>query len=341
MKFTIFVTQKCNLRCKYCYEGDSKINKDMTFDIADKTVKFISNKVNESSDNEPLYIVFHGGEPLLNFKIIKYIYASILETVKDKEIIFDMTTNGTLMNDEIMSFIKDNINNISISIDGNQESHDLNRVFADGRGSYEKVITNAKKLLANNIDVRIRMTYSSNSVDKLCENIYSIADCGFTEIVPVVDYYDDNWNKNHINILNEEISKIIDRKKLYPDNNISLIELDVLNTKKGDCFGGVVSYAIDIFGNIYPCTISISNKDFIIGNVNDTQLDVKKIYELCKINASDNKKCLGCNRYEFCEGTRCKIINKQITGDYDIPPAIICASQSIAVKTTRKLKNIL
>lgn len=340
MKFTIFVTEKCNLKCKYCYEGNEKINKDMTFDIADKTIQFINHKVKEMNDNKPLNIILHGGEPLLNFKLIKYIHTSILETITDREIIFDMTTNGTLMNNEIIGFIKDHIDNISVSIDGNQESHDLNRIFSDGSGSYKKIILNAKLLLDNNINVRARMTYNSKSVDKLCESVYSIADCGFTEIVPVIDYYDNNWNKRHIDILNEQISKIIDKKSLYPNNNISLIELNVLNTKRGQCFGGVVSYAIDVSGNIYPCTLSASNKDFIIGNVKNLQLYKEKVDKLCKINSADNSSCLGCNRYEFCEGTRCKIINKQITGNYDVPPPIVCASQGVAVKTTKKLKSI-
>lgn len=337
MKFTILVTSKCNLKCKYCYEGSQKSSKDMTFNIADKTIEFIIDRLKDSPENRPLYIVFHGGEPLLNFSLIKYIHNAILEKVTDREVVFDMTTNGTIMNKEIISYIKKKIDSISISIDGTKYSHDLNRVFKDGIGSYDIVISNTKKLLSEGIKLRARMTFNSKNIEQLYEGVKSMLDMGFTYIVPAIDYYDRQWNEKHLEILENQVFKLLDYQKLYPSRHISLTELDFLTKKKGDCFGGINSYCIDERGKIYPCTYSIGESNFIIGNVENLQLIDSKINKLCKIYQSEIKECSGCTRYEYCIGTRCKIINKLITGKYKKPPAIVCAKENLNVKTIKDL----
>lgn len=338
MDFTIFVTSKCNLKCKYCYEGNEKSNKNMTVETADKTIDFMVKRVKNSDIKRPVNVVFHGGEPLLNFELIKYMLRHITEKI-DRKIIFNITTNGTIITDEIVEYISRYINNISISIDGTRTTHDLNRTFYDGSGSYEIVIHNAKKLLSKNVDVRARMTFNSQNVNELYDGVKFLLDIGFKYVVPVADFYDNGWSENGIEIFKKQFFKILNIKKENHEQRISLTDLKLLYRKRGDCFGGISNFTIDVDGNIYPCTFSAGNSSFIIGNVYEGKLLEDKIDELINIYQAENECCRGCTRYEYCIGVRCKIFNKLITGDYITPPGIVCAIENAIVDIMEREAN--
>lgn len=339
MNVYLLVTSKCNLMCPYCYEGKDKANKDMTLEVADKAVNFIIDKFKEDRSDRPLTIIFHGGEPLLNFEIIKYITSCIQNVIPENKVRFDMTTNGTIINDEIIRFIKTNIDNISISIDGTKESHNVNRYFSNGNGSYDIVLKNSQRLINEGISVDARMTFNSSTVKGLYEGVESISKMGFRHISPVTDFYDNEWDQKDIEVLENQIDKLIELKNKYPKNKISLIELSLLLRKVGDCFGGFNTLCIDEKGFIYPCAFSFGKSEFIIGNINDENISTDKLDNLKEIYIDENKDCKGCTRYENCIGTRCKILNKLVTGDYNLPPAIICASQKININTIKRLKE--
>ena len=337
MKFTIFITEKCNLRCTYCYEQGMDRNKSMDIKVADKTIDFICRKIKNEELNIPLYIVFHGGEPLMNFEVVKHIHKGLSKKVVGRKIIYDMTTNGTCLDTEKIDFICKNIDNISVSIDGTKETHDKNRIFENGKGSYDISVKNAKKFLDRGKDVRIRMTYTTNTVSELYESIAQITKYGFRTIVPVTDFMDTNWTKSHINTINDQISKLINLKEEYQNLDVSLIDIINLNTRKGDCFGGVVSFAIDANGGIFPCTFSVGENEFKLGSVFDEDISEEKKRELIKIYTSDNEECEGCSRKEFCSSVRCKLINKKVTGEFNKSIPIICALEKVALATTKKI----
>lgn len=338
MKFSIMLTEDCNLRCKYCYEGNNKIKNNLDKYTADKVISFILNCLKKELDLEkPLYIVFHGGEPLMNFKIMKYIHNSLSEKVNDRRIIYDITTNGTIINEEIKFFLKDNIDNVSISIDGTKKSHDTNRIFDDGQGSYDLVIKNAKTLLDSGISIRCRMTFNTQNIHNLYESVINLDKYGFKYIVLGIDNYD-NWNKHYMDIYSKELERLINYKEIKCRDNISMLNIELINKKKGDCFGGISSFCIDTKGFIYPCTFAVNKEEFIIGNIHDDCiLNNKKIKELCKIYISQNEKCTGCTRYDYCLGVRCKILNKLVTNEYTNPPCIVCFDEHMKVKTTKAL----
>ncbi|MDX5727168.1 radical SAM protein [Clostridioides difficile] len=338
MKFTIFVTEDCNLRCTYCYEGNDKKKENMSYETADKTIDFICNKELESNSDYTT-IDLHGGEPFINIDLIKYIHRDLVDRLSDKKILFDITTNGTIINDEIIEFIAKNVKNISISIDGKKNIHDINRIDANGVGTYEKVMENGKRLIDKGIYVRARMTYNSNTVKYLYESVYDIAKQGFKNIAPISDFMDKNWDNSHIKILNEQISKIMNIKKDYPDIDISILDKQFINKKKGDCFGGINSYAIDTRGDVYPCTVCVGDKDILLGNIYDG-LDDKKIKNLIKIYISKNEECDGCTRLDYCMSTRCKLINKKVTGKFQSAVPIYCGLERVYVETTKKLCSL-
>jgi len=344
LNFTILVTEDCNLNCKYCYEGNNKQKSYMNSETADKVVDFILNELKKNpEDKHPLQIVFHGGEPLLNFDIIKYLDKSISKLIIDRQIIYDMTTNGTIFNDEIKNFIKEKVGLFSISIDGTKESHDKNRVFSNGLGSYDIVIKNSKEILEEGIELRARMTFNEHNINNLFESVVNVYELGFKYIVPAIDFYS-NWNDDSLDILSDEIDKLIEFKKENSHAEISLTNIPMLNFKKGDCFGGICSFTIDAKGLVYPCTFTACKEDYVIGDVKREVncLDEDRINELSKISFSENsenKECLRCSRHDYCTGVRCKILNKLVTGNYNLPPYITCFEEHIHVRAINKLKH--
>lgn len=337
MKFTIFITEKCNLRCKYCYESGLDRSRDMDINVANKTIDFILRKIKSESLDRPLYIVLHGGEPLVNFEMVKHIHKELSDKVNGREIIYDMTTNGTILDSDKIDFICKNIDNISVSIDGTRVSHDRNRVFVNGGGSYDIAIKNAKKLLDREKDVRIRMTYTTNTVSELYESISQIAKYGFTNIVPIADYMDINWTQSHVNTLNNQISMLINLQEKHPSLDIDLLDIKSLNTRKGDCFGGIVSFAIDVHGDIFPCTFSVGDEELKLGSVFDQDVNEEKQKELVKIYTSENEGCKDCLRKEYCYSMRCKLLNKKVMGNFNKSIPIMCSLQKVCMTTTKKL----
>ena len=146
---TLQVTQNCNLRCGYCiYSGAYKdqrthTNKRMTWEMAKKAIDFY---LEHSSDTKELSIGFYGGEPLLEIELIKRCIDYLDETVQGKEIEYYITTNGTLLNEEIFLFLSSHSFHILISLDGNKEEHDKHRRFLSGEGSFNTIIENVRRI---------------------------------------------------------------------------------------------------------------------------------------------------------------------------------------------------
>lgn len=170
MLFNIWVTTACNMRCKYCYENSTDIKKmNLFLDIktAEKMVDFVIEYMQKRDKKEYLIVNFHGGEPLLNFSIIKDIERMIRENFDNKRILFGITTNALLLeNNEIIKFLADNFEySLSISIDGTKKIHDFNRVDSNQKGTYDRVEMYLKQLLTMNAKVRARMTITPETID--------------------------------------------------------------------------------------------------------------------------------------------------------------------------------
>ena len=163
MLIGIWVTTGCNLKCKYCYEGTEKKSENMTKEVADKTIKFIKATYDKKS-LEPLVVEFHGGEPLLNYPIIQYL---ILEIEKIfPEALFGITTNGLLLTTERIKYLSEKMNyGFSLSIDGDRDINDQNRIDYHGNGTYKAIMKIVPELLRYRHDIRARMTYTPETVE--------------------------------------------------------------------------------------------------------------------------------------------------------------------------------
>lgn len=324
MGYSIWVTADCNLQCKYCYEGNDKPRVYMNNVTADQVVKYI---LSDYDDDESLLINFHGGEPLLNMKIIEYLVKKINTDINPAtEVIYSVTTNGTVLSASILNFMLDNSFEITISIDGNEETQNYLRPFKNGNKSFDVVLKNALILNQKFPNLRLRMTFNSKTTDCLASNVIFLCEQGFQTIVPIEDDFDTEWDEIHLEILEEQIKLI----KAYLEKNhtksVSLCEK--LSPCTGNCSGGISSKHIFCDGKIYPCLMAGNEDNFEVGDIN-TGINELKLSEILETADKENPTCSGCSLINYCEGSRCKIINKLVTGNYLQPAAIQCRITSL------------
>jgi len=282
----LWVTNRCNFKCRYCYVQPNNNDLDLTIETVDKIIKFISQTI---KSDQALIVNFHGGEPLLNFDVIIYFIEKC--DSKFKNVSYGMTTNGYLLNDNIIEFIAKKFRfNLSISIDGMENTHEYNRVSLDGKRTHRLIMDNAKKLLYLNPGVRVRMTFDKENVDSLFENI---------------KYVIDNKYKNvKLKILEETFESL------------------------NFCTAGHGYFSIDVQGNIYPCIALVGNNKHIIGDVING-INKNKLKELEKVICQEVSICDGCKLYDYCEATRCLLVNYATTGDYLKPNLVKCNMMNV------------
>ncbi|MGG2469299.1 radical SAM protein [Paraclostridium bifermentans] len=339
MKFTIFLTRDCNLDCKYCYEGD-KSSDYMSIETADKVINFIDGRVKNIPylKKNKINIVLYGGEPLLNHKVLDYI-VNKLDIKNEYNANFDMTTNGTIMNSTILNTLK-KIDSVSVSIDGGVDIHNKNRIFKSNKGTFNVVKETIEKMISEGISIRARGTYNPQTCKYLYDSVDAISNLGVDCIVMHPDMSDENWNEQDFDIIFNQIKKMINDENLNKKcKHISLIDDYKFSCEVGSCFGGIADFAIDCNGDVYPCSRAVGFKEFLIGNVYNNNLNNEKINQLVKLNI-DNDVCKGCSRINYCEGNRCKIINKMDTGDFFKPNGIICKFEEIELNKYKYIKGL-
>ncbi len=319
------MTDKCNLACNYCYE---KNNVDRTADreVMDigTIIAFIKEKADQYKERDIL-ISFHGGEPLLEYNKIRE-YVERLEMVfRDRRLFLFMTTNGLLLNREKADYLMSHFTELSVSIDGCKEAHDLNRVFPNGHGSYQEVIQNVEQSGLDKNKLRIRMTVTANNVVHLASGVENLVMQGFRCIVPAVALEDPEWTEERLMILENELIRI---KKKYYGKNIRIAMIDRKEMqKKGQCAGGITSFNIMENGDVYPCEFVAGNKMFLLGNVTDIHIDEEALRKLYGHDSC--RECTECTYKMYCEGVRCKYINMSNNDDLHTPSDITCMVENI------------
>lgn len=324
MNVTLWLTDRCNLRCKYCYENDTHSIHDMTSEIACQAVNFMKKQLFITNE-KILKVFFHGGEPLLNYEVIPQIIEMINASINSKvKIIYGITTNGTIINDNIIDYLTANINKLSVSLDGSKETHDKYRVTSTGHSVYEEAIKFFQAARRNRSDVCARMTYRADTVSSLFNNVVHLYNQGALIIHPAPDLYDSQWSKTAIDIAFINFRKL--KKFIAQHNDLKIIPLvdNERHTLMGTCDGGVTSFNILPNGDLYPCTYSTNNHDLCCGNVWDG-VNVQSVSKIAAISNNKNLDCVGCSHINSCRSTKCKLVNLALTGDPNLPSAIYCA----------------
>jgi len=318
--FNVWVTKKCNLKCSYCYEGIEKEHREITVEQIPSIINFIRQM---GKDEEYIIVNFHGGEPLLNTKVIFEICRQL--EAWDKIIYYSLTTNGVLLERPLLEQLKKHRITLSVSLDGTEEYHNKNRVDAMQKGSYEKSIKGALLALKMGIYVRARMTITPNNYAGMVEGVKHLIDCGFQTIVATPDYFCQEWTEEMI----EDIWQWMTLLEEYQEK-FSFLEKQI--SRKGICSGGENECNIDVDLTIYPCTYSVGRDEYQIGTV-IKGIHKEKRKQIEMIGKETNPSCSDCGLEPFCMSTRCKIVNKILTGDYCEPSPAICAFERLAYTT--------
>lgn len=322
MQYSIWVTNACNLRCKYCYEKDKK-NVQMQRGTARQIFQYIKERSEVLFDND-IQISIHGGEPLLNYDTLCY-FVQLLRAWK-KDISMNMTTNATLLDEEKLAFILENFNEISISIDGTSEIHDKNRVTPKGKGSFYDVSKNIDKLLAHRNNIIARMTVTPETVFNLYDSVAYLYNRGFCVISPILDQCDGHWDEETMEELKQQLLKLSDGFSGKKDIRIGLLE-EMKYRKKSKCLPGDMTMHINPKGVFYPCAYVVGDSRFEIGNI-ETGLDDVKLQKIREINKYEFESCHACSWKEYCCGYRCKLMNYAISAEFQ-PQYVACKLEHI------------
>lgn len=314
----LHIAHDCNLACKYCFadEGEYKGDKGMmSFEVGKQALDFL---IANSGNRRNLEVDFFGGEPLMNFDVVKQLvrYGREQEKIHNKNFRFTLTTNGVLLNDDIMDFINEEMANVVLSVDGRKEIHDLMRPTRNGKGSYDLIIPKFQKLAESrkHKNYYVRGTFTHNNLD-FAEDVLSLADLGFEQISvePVVAQDDQDYaiRESDIPKICDEYDKLakalIERKKNGKGVNFFHFMIDLsggpcVAKRLSGCGSGTEYLAVTPWGDLYPCHQFVGQEEFLLGNVFDgvKKTDICDEFKLCNVYAKS--KCKDCFARFYCSG---------------------------------------
>jgi uncharacterized protein len=314
----LHIAHDCNLACKYCFASEGEYNGDralMSLEVGKKALDFL---VANSGNRVNLEVDFFGGEPTLNFDVVKGIveYGRSLEAPHNKKFRFTLTTNGILLNDEMMEFANKEMSNVVLSIDGRKEVNDKMRPMRGGQGSYDTIVPKYLKVAESRdqMNYYVRGTYTRNNLD-FSEDVKHLADLGFEQISvePVVASPSDSYALRPEDIPTllsqyDELAKdIIERRKAGKGINFFHFMIDLsggpcVAKRLSGCGSGTEYLAITPWGDIYPCHQFVGNEDFLMGNVDEGILrtDIQDEFKTCNVYAKE--KCKECFAKFYCSG---------------------------------------
>lgn len=325
----IWVTRACNLRCLYCYEGMTKTDRTLSSRHIELLADYIREELHKSGT---LWINFHGGEPVLAFdKILELCKKLELE---QNRIFYSMTTNATLLNDAVLKEIKRREIYLSVSIDGVEAAHNLNRKFPDGRGSFRLTADGVILAQKYDIPIRCRMTVTPNNYMHLFDSVKYLTALGLENIVAVPDLYDENWNEDILRGIEEIIRQIFSNGY----ENFTFFESEI--RKKGICMGGREEINIDVNLDVYPCSYAVGNEKYLLGNIQKRGIfDNKKLNLLDAMSTEKMEDCEGCGFSGYCISKRCRILNEALTGSGNRPSPVVCGFEHLFYHVNNNLNQ--
>ena len=314
----LHIAHDCNLACKYCFAEEGEYHGRralMSFEVGKKALDFL---VANSGNRVNLEVDFFGGEPLMNWDVVKQLvaYGRSLEKPNNKKFRFTLTTNGVLLNDEVMEFVNKEMSNVVLSLDGRKEVNDRMRPFRTGKGSYDLIVPKFQKLAEsrNQTNYYIRGTFTRNNLD-FSEDVKHFADLGFKQmsIEPVVGPEEDPYSIREQDLpqIMEEYDKLaleyIDRYKKGNGFNffhfmIDLTQGPCVYKRLSGCGSGTEYLAVTPWGDFYPCHQFVGNEDFLMGNVDEGITKPEIVKEFGNCNVYSKEKCKNCFAKFYCSG---------------------------------------
>ena len=352
----LHIAHDCNLACQYCFaeEGEYHGKRElMSYEVGKKALDFL---VANSGNRRNLEVDFFGGEPLMNFQVVKDLvaYGRSLEKEHDKNFRFTLTTNGVLLDDDIMEFANKEMGNVVLSIDGRKEVHDRMRPFRKGAGSYDLIVPKFQKFAESRHQDKyyVRGTFTHNNLD-FSKDVLHLADLGFKQISvePVVAQATDSYaiREEDLPQLMEEYENLalemVRRHGTEEDFNFFHFMIDLeggpcVAKRLSGCGSGTEYLAVTPTGDLYPCHQFVGNTDFLMGNVDDgvVNTDLRDEFKSCNVYAKE--KCRECFARFYCSGG-CAANSYNFHGDIHNAYDIGCALQKKRVECAIMIKAAL
>ncbi len=314
----LHIAHDCNLACKYCFAGEGEYCGDrslMSFEVGKQAFDFL---IANSGTRKNLEVDFFGGEPLMNFEVVKQLvaYAREQEKIHNKNFRFTLTTNGVLLDEEVMDFANKEMYNVVLSLDGRKETNDRMRVSRNGKGSYDLIVPKFKEMVKRRGDKEyyIRGTYTHYNTD-FTKDILHMADLGFTKLAmePVVASSDAPYalKEEDLPILFDQYEKLATEMIRREKNGKGftffhyMIDLEggpCIAKRIAGCGVGTEYVAVTPWGDLYPCHQFVGDENYLLGNVFDgiTNEEVRSRFKMCNIYT--RPQCNDCFARLYCSG---------------------------------------
>ncbi len=314
----LHIAHDCNLACKYCFAEEGEYHGRralMSEEVGKKALDFL---VKNSGNRVNLEVDFFGGEPLLNWQVVKNLvaYGRSLEEPFHKKFRFTLTTNGILLNEEVMEFVNREMSNVVLSIDGRREVNDRMRPYRGGQGSYDAIVPKFQKLAEsrNQMNYYVRGTFTRYNKD-FSKDVAHLADLGFEQISvePVVAEPECDYalREEDLPELLEEYDRLalelLNRRKEGKGVNFFHFMIDLeggpcVAKRLSGCGSGTEYLAVTPWGDLYPCHQFVGQEEFLMGNVEEGILrpDIRDEFKTCNVYAKE--KCRNCFAKFYCSG---------------------------------------
>ena len=353
----LHISHDCNLRCDYCFAGTGDFGTghrmEMPLEVGKKAIDFL---IEKSENRRNLELDFFGGEPLMNFDVVKEIvrYARQREKECGKNFRFTVTTNGTLLTDDRIDFINAEMHNVVLSVDGRKEVNDRVRHRVDGSGSYDAFLPKFQKLVARRGEGQyyVRGTFTKYNLD-FAEDVLHLNRCGFDQISvepvvadPKLPYAITEEDLPAIFAEYERLAKLlIQRRREHTGFNFFhfMIDLDqgpcVIKRLRG-CGAGNEYCAVTPDGDIYPCHQFVGQEEWRMGDIFSGEIDMEMKRRFAASNVYGKEECRSCWAKFYCSGG-CNANNHTYAGDIMRPYRLACELEKKRVECAIMIKAAL
>lgn len=346
----LHVAHTCNLNCSYCFASQGKYHGEraiMSLEVGKRALDFL---IENSGNRHNLEVDFFGGEPLMNFDMLKQLvaYARSIEKQHNKNFRFTLTTNGVLVDDEVIEWANKEMSNVVLSLDGRKEVHDRFRVDYAGKGSWEKIVPKFQKFVEARGDKSyyMRGTFTHANPDFI-NDIQAMLDLGFSELSmePVVCAADDPsaLTEEDLQIVMKGYEQLADlmierRKQGKPFTfyhyMIDLTAGPCIYKRISGCGSGTEYMAVTPWGDLYPCHQFVGEEKFKLGDIYNgvTNQEIRNEFAACNVYA--HQECKSCWARLYCSGgcaANAYHATGKITGIYKNGCTLFCKRMECAI----------
>ncbi len=354
----LHIAHDCNLACRYCFAGEGEYHGKRALMSYETGAAALDYLITHSGSRRNLEVDFFGGEPLMNFDVVKKLVAYGREQEKqhDKHFRFTLTTNGILLNDDVMEFCNREMDNVVLSLDGRKEIHDRMRPTRNGKGSYDLIVPKfrefARQRKAAGKQYYIRGTFTHYNLD-FAKDVLHYADLGFDQISiePVVAPSDAPYaiRETDLETICEQYDilarEMVKREKegrgfTFFHFMIDLTGGPCVYKRLSGCGSGTEYLAVTPWGDLYPCHQFVGKEEFLLGNVRDgiRRGDIVETFKSCNVYA--RKECPDCFARYYCSGG-CAANSYQFHGRIDSVYETGCVLERKRVECALMIKAAL